>query len=132
MKELYVCEKCGATYEDYTKACNCENGHLEPYGCYTKELNTRMIYNPGVRCPETVVLAFRYWGNDGEEWVYERYKLDKSMKSLEREEIEAERKIREEKEKEERERWYAEREARKAREAQAAQEAQEQTEAVGA
>ncbi|MPM26566.1 hypothetical protein SDC9_73070 [bioreactor metagenome] len=127
MKELYVCEKCGAMYENYSEAADCERGHQAPNTAfYEAEIESRIKWEKGNPIPKSMVLPFRSYGDDGEYvWSYARYELGKRMDTSEVREIEAERKAREQSEEESRARWQAEREARKAREAQ-------EQEAVGA
>lgn len=58
MKNMYVCEFCGAMYDDYGVAMECERTHVEldihpNYNNY-KELCT---YTKGQQLPETIVLG---------------------------------------------------------------------------
>lgn len=124
MKQLYVCEKCGAQFENWDEANTCENSHLTPYDGYMRELDNRRTYEKGSVYPDKIAIAFRVWENDAERYQYVWYKKAAEFGKKELAEITAEREARERREEEQREQWRKEREARKALEAQKALEAE--------
>ena len=133
MKQIYICEKCGAQYEDYDKACQCENGHIDELLSreYAPELHKRYAYKPGERAPGEVVLCSEIWDYEKGEYDYAffRYKLSGKVSEREVAAIKAEREERRVKEDEENRRWREEWE-RKQAEREAAKRAEEEASAT--
>jgi hypothetical protein len=119
MKQIYVCEKCGKQFDDYSEAMRCENSHagLKHIG-WEEEITKRQTWANGDRMPSKAILeSDERWNNETEksESFYGEYKLVKILTGKELEEILKEREERIERERIERERWEAEREAKKAK-----------------
>ena len=54
MKQVYICEKCGAQYEDYDAAYKCERMHIvpaEPRLYDWHETDDKLVWKAGERCP---------------------------------------------------------------------------------
>lgn len=125
MKQFYMCEKCGAQFDDYEAAYACENGHIDDLTCreYAPELQKRYVYKPGERAPGEVVFCSYEWDNDQHDYTYDfwRYKLVGRVTKKEVAAIEEEREERRVKEEEQNRRWREEWERKQAE--KAAQEA---------
>ena len=126
MKQLYICDKCGAQFDNFDDAWNCENGHLNGFdSSMDEELRKRWRYRPGQVMPERIVMATSKWNYDTNpegEVIYSffSYKLDKPLPEQESAEILAEYAKRKEQENA----YWEEYRARKERE-RAEREAQE-------
>ena len=120
MKQIYICEKCGAQYEDYDQASACENGHVDVYrenmgGGFETELSPRLTWKPGCRYSDRVYMPLSVWDNKSCEYrnVIAVYKFDKELPERETAEIFA---AHDKRVTEENERWRREWEERKKRE----------------
>lgn len=75
MKQLFVCELCGASYEDYEKCRECERGHCNEFvgGRLEETLRKKYQYQPNKALPTTVFAAVKrdVWNEDAGEWVPE-------------------------------------------------------------
>lgn len=121
MKELYICEKCGATYENYDAAWECENGHRMLENVWSDvqaELDKRATWSNGDVAPATVIMFTERYNRDTGNYdrVFYTYKRGKALTDKEVAEINAERDARKAKEEADREAWRKEMEAKKARE----------------
>lgn len=66
MKQLYVCEKCGAQYDDWDEAYKCENSHvnLDIINCghladEDRDLMCRTCdYDPGNPIPSSIMVCY--------------------------------------------------------------------------
>lgn len=127
MKNLYVCERCGQTFEEYDACYTCEQTHVQSFDDYAlePELIKRYQYKPGQKAPDKIIKAARCW-----EWNEEQqeskevyslyvYKLVGEVSPTELEKILSENAERREQERIDHEKWWAEREAKKAAEASA-------------
>ena len=132
MKELYVCEKCGAQYESWDDAYKCENGHawFSDSTLYQPEVVNRAVYKPGEELPAEIVMCVEAWTYNEESgerervYRYVRYGIKKELTGKDADPIHAERKAREEKEEADRERWAKEwQEEQERKKAKAEQEA---------
>lgn len=57
MKNLYVCEFCGSTYEDPDVAYKCERSHhMLDFGTYDRELREKVTYNKGQEIPGRLII----------------------------------------------------------------------------
>ena len=143
MKTVYVCEKCGTSYDDHEEAYKCEESHVVPaiFADYREELNKRATWRRGDTMPRTCVIPSEYkyaydpdTGNYKGVVTFALYEFKRMLKNDEVQIIEKERAVREQKEREESQRWhedYMRRKAEKeAAEAEAA-EAVKDTEAQG-
>lgn len=132
MKKLYVCEKCGKTFEDYDAASNCEYGHKEPCSiCELKPLD----YAEGDLVPKAVTVSFSGYDFENGKFVYTyvSYKRDKVFTAAQNAEMESLRLARERKREEEMEAWRARRRAEEeAKQAAQAAEESAQADPVGA
>ena len=74
MKQLYICDKCGATFDSWDDAYNCENSHIDTF---TDELEPervkRFTYAQGQAAPRSIIQAVK-----AETWVEseQKYKVD--------------------------------------------------------
>lgn len=140
MKTLYVCDKCGASYEEYDEASSCESSHLKFSDEYRDALKNRFTYKPRKHLPDSAILCVKdqVWDEATSTWndvlQFGQYYLKRALDEDEAQDIideqaEIDRKAEEEYQKM-KERWERE---RIAQEAKAAKEAAEQTEqSVGA
>ena len=125
MKNLYVCDHCGQTYEDYNLCYECEQSHVENFDDYAlePELVKRYQYKPGQKAPDKIIRASRRYEWDEEQQKSEDvytlyvYKLVGEVSPAEHEKILNENAERTEQERIAREQWRAEWEAKKAAEA---------------
>lgn len=126
MKNLYICEKCGKSFEDYNEAFACENGHVELHELsfynFEEELKPMLTYKAGIRYPEKLYFPVEIWNPDGEnKKTVAVYKLEKEMESEKSEKLWAAHDERVERENREwQERYEAEKAARAAKEKEAA------------
>lgn len=74
MKQIYVCEKCGAQFEDWTEAVQCEDSHrrvevIEPCDLNEAEsdslLNESLAYRQGRALPDMIPVKFHAHNEDG-------------------------------------------------------------------
>ena len=129
MKNLYVCDHCGQTYEDYDLCYECEQSHVRSFDDYAlePELIKRYQYKPGQKAPDKIIRASRrYEWDEGQQngkdvYTLYVYKLVGEVSPAEQEKILKENAERAEQERIAREQWWAEREAKKAAEAAAEQ-----------
>ena len=125
MKQLYICDKCGAQFDTWDDAYNCENSHIETF---TDEMEPerikRFTYAQGQAAPRMIIQAVK-----AETWVeseqkykvdftFYKYKYAGTLSEQESSEIIAEYEARKAKEEAEyaewRARWDAERKAKEA------------------
>ena len=130
MKTVYVCEKCGANYDNYDAAYNCENRHADIAisSEYNTELRNRSVWKNGERLPRTCILpTLEIYDKDPDTGEYRYvtlfgiYELKRALKAEEVDKIKEESSIRREKEEADYKRWQEE--YRKQKEAKAAAEA---------
>ena len=129
MRNLYVCDHCGQTYEDYDLCYECEQSHVKSFDDYAlePELIKRYQYKPGQKAPDKIIKAAsrREWNEEQQEYkdicTMYVYKLVGEVSPAEQEKILNENAERREQERIASERWWAEREAKKAAEAAAEQ-----------
>ena len=130
MKTVYVCEKCGASYDNYDAAYKCEESHVNVYTCgeYGPEINRRSTWKNGDVLPRTCILPSveKYTEDpDTGEWryvtVFGLYELKRMLKESEVDQIENERDLRIEKEEADFRKWQEE--YKRSKEAKAAAEA---------
>lgn len=122
MKSLYVCEKCGKSYEDYDQAYACENSHVDVNPSQEiPDMNPE--WKPGEIMPGKVTLeSAGIWNQEISKYetVFGIYKLVRLCNPDENAQILANRKVRQEEQEAEWEKWRQEREAKK-REAEKAE-----------
>lgn len=117
MKQIYICEKCGAQFEEYDDAYRCERGHINPQDQHVydfeRELEDKLTWRQGQRFPERVFFAVRDWdyATDEERRTIVAYKLEKELPATE---VERRFAANEERKERERQEWEAECERRKA------------------
>ena len=115
MRNLYVCEKCGATYEDYDACYACENSHIN-IDSFQEYEDTAPTWKPGSIMPETVVLkSANIWNEKTQEYEqkYGIYKFQKLLSDKECEKIEEANRIRKEEANRQWEEYRAKREEKK-------------------
>lgn len=125
MKQIYICEKCGAQYDEYDRAYECECSHVnlqqERIAWGFTELHKRQTWKPGQRFPDKIYIPVEIW--DRESQAYRKtvveYKLGKELPDGECERIYAAEAERERIENEAWERRQREREAREQAEKEA-------------
>lgn len=69
MKYMYVCEKCGKQFDDYSAAQACEESHLMIDNCYHKysqEMAKLSVWGKGDRMPRQAVFATPIDYNNGD------------------------------------------------------------------
>lgn len=133
MKNLYVCECCGQTFEDFDACYECENSHIKDFNEYElePELIKRYQYKPGQKAPDKIIRASYDWQYDEEQEeskkVYKlwAYKLVGEVSATEQEKILKENAERKEEERIASEKYWAEREAKKKAEEEAKKAAEE-------
>lgn len=117
MKTVYVCEKCGANYDNYDAAYQCEESHLDLYvgSDYAPELRGKSVWKNSSVLPTSCVLpSMEKYVEDPDtgEWhyvtVFGVYELKRLLKDDEVAKIENEHEMRKQKEHEEYERWSEE------------------------
>ena len=122
MKSLYVCEKCGKSYEDYDQAYECENSHAGVNSSQEiPDMNPE--WKPGEIMPGKVTLESEsIWNKEISKYktVFGIYELVRLCNPTEIAEILEQRKVRQEEQEAEWEKWRQEREAKK-REAEKAE-----------
>ena len=121
MKEIYVCEKCGAQFDDFNAAYKCEDSHLlleNVWSDVQPELNKRAVWANGDAAPASIVMFTERYNRDTGNYdrVFYTYKRGKALTDKEVAEINAERDARKAREEADREAWRKEMEAKKARE----------------
>lgn len=135
MKNVYVCEKCGAQYDQYDEAYACENGHLRFSDDFNVELDTRKVWKKQMQLPNECVLCVdqEAWSTEEQRYIHSytfgRYKLVKELEATETESILSERALRKEKEDREYKEW-CEKEERRLHERKAEAEAKAKAEAA--
>lgn len=98
MKQLFVCELCGAAYEDYGKCNECERTHCKEFfgGKMEEELHKKYQYQPNKALPTTVFAAVKreVWNKETEAFdtLYHigMYELKKELPKKEVDELVAE------------------------------------------
>lgn len=98
MKQLYVCELCGAAYEDYDKCNECERTHCKEFfgGRLEDELHKKYQYQPNKALPTTVFAAVKQevWNEEtgafGAVYHIGMYELKKELPKKEVDELAAE------------------------------------------
>ena len=118
MKNLYVCEKCGAQFEDYDSCFKCEESHIN-INDYQEIPDTAPTWKQGSIMPETVVLkSASIWNQETQEYEqkYATYKLLKMLTRKECEKIEEAAKMRREEQERQWQEFHAKQEQRKAEE----------------
>ena len=72
MKNVYICEKCGASYSDYDECYACESGHVDILddmaGGYEPELKDKLTWKAGCRWPEKVYIPCCTWDHKSNEY----------------------------------------------------------------
>lgn len=129
MKNLYVCERCGQTFEDYDACYECENSHITELATFDvePELIKRYQYKPGQQAPAKILIASRKWEYDEEQqksferFTFHAYKYVGEASPTESEEILKERAVR----KAEEEAYWAAKRAEWEAEAEKAKEAEQ-------
>lgn len=131
MKEIYVCEKCGAQFTSYDDAYKCEDSHkaLAIGGEFRPEIRSRQTYANGGILPSKTVLAseeYTVWNEETRTWdshyVFGEYKLVRMLSDADAEKLMQEQKERLDREQREYEEWVERYNAEKA-----AREAEEQS-----
>lgn len=62
MKNLYVCEKCGKTFNNWDEAYKCENSHIDVESLYTFNLDVQdklmptQFWNEGGVAPDIIIM----------------------------------------------------------------------------
>lgn len=136
MKQLYVCELCGATYEDYDKCNKCEQTHCNEFfsGKIEEVLRKKYQYQPNKALPTTVFAAVKrdVWNEETREFdtVYHigMYDLKKELSGKEVDEFTAEQRKLDAEEKAYWDKYWADKRAEQ--EAEAAAEAEKSAEEV--
>lgn len=132
MKQIYVCEKCGAQYDNYDAAYKCENEHyfLRTEDFYP-EICEHSKYAIGEKLPTRVFLPsieISEYDEDAGEWKYSylwgEYKLVKQLPEKDCEKFIQAKTEREEKSRREWEEYMARREAEKKAKEEAEKEAE--------
>ena len=122
MKSLYVCEKCGAQYEDYDEAIHCEQNHFHigfDFSNQTALEGKRCTYKQGDKMPQTCVLASSpdyAEGYDNPRHYFGMYKLVRMLSESEVQEILDEKAAQDAENRRVLEEWRKEKEAKKAEE----------------
>lgn len=75
MKQLYVCELCGASYEDFDECHACESGHCKEFvgGVMQEKLQSMYAYQPKKALPATVYAAVKkdVWNEEAGNFIPE-------------------------------------------------------------
>lgn len=118
MKQLYICEKCGAQFESFDEAYSCENSHFDLQRAMVwgyPDLIEKVTWKQGAVLPERVYIPVTTWDREAQE--DRRHiivlKVEKELSAADVARIEAAEKARQEAENAEWERRRAEREAQK-------------------
>ena len=92
MKQIYVCEKCGATFDNWNDANQCEDGHVDSFAM-EPEWNQDLEYAEGCAFPNEVVVRSKEWNwrTDKYEYKYFRYKIAGPLTKKRIEQLEVER-----------------------------------------
>lgn len=131
MKELFICEKCGAQFTSYEEAYDCEHSHntLNIGGDFNPEIISRQTYlNGGILPSKTIIPSDERteWNQEEGKWEYHTffgvYRLVKVLSDAEAAEIMKEKQERKNREQREYEEWLERYNAEKA-----AKEAEEQS-----
>lgn len=114
MKELYICEKCGKTFDRSTDAYDCEISHRSPDSiCFL----VPPVFAPGSSRPSEVTVCFDEYHYDSVagagiyRHTYATYKLKKVFSEAENAEVERLRLLDEERQAREFDEWKARHEA---------------------
>lgn len=76
MKTKYICEKCGASFDEYSDCYNCEDSHIQHLDWLNDEDVIREgAYKKHGKLPSTVHLAFRSYEADEEKLTIAKYQL---------------------------------------------------------
>ena len=117
MKTVYVCEKCGASYDNYDAAYKCEEAHANVYigGDYAQDVKGRSVWKNGDILPRTCVLpSDEVYMEDPDTGEYRYvtffgvYELKRMLKDDEVEKIENLHELRKQKEEEDYRKWQEE------------------------
>ena len=62
--EIYICEICGAEFNDKDACLDCENGHSQPESIYELHYENSYKYptNIDIKFPNDRVITYRYIG----------------------------------------------------------------------
>ena len=143
MKQLYVCEKCGKTWENHSEAYDCEDSHKRlDFDSVRDELSDFVIYKEGGILPaEFVVRGHVEQMYVNGEWVdlpcvYARYVLKSTLGKADSAALEEKRQAKAEEDRIRNEEYWADRRAKRAAEEAekkaAEEEVKRQIEAVNA
>ena len=68
MKSLYVCEKCGKSFEEYNEAYQCEESHISEFDIVASEYR----YKTGELLPVEIILCNKKydWNTDSNTYTY--------------------------------------------------------------
>lgn len=92
MKTMYICEKCGMTYDNFADANKCEDNHVSEFEV-SPEWNESFVWNEGCAFPEEVVVRSKEWDwrTGKTEYKYFKYKSAGALTKKRVAELEAER-----------------------------------------
>lgn len=92
MKQIYVCEKCGAQFDNWNEAHQCEDGHVDSFDV-DPEWNPEIAWDEGCAFPKEVVVRSKEWDWRTDKYLYRyfRYKAVGPLTKKRVAELEAER-----------------------------------------
>lgn len=92
MKQIYVCEKCGAQFDTWQEANACEENHVSAFEV-SPEWNPDLTWNWGCAFPDEVIVRSREynWRTEKYEYKYFKYKSAGALTKKRVAELEAER-----------------------------------------
>ena len=92
MKQIYVCEKCGAQFDNWDEAHQCEDGHVDSFDV-DPEWNPEIAWDEGCAFPKEVVVRSKEWDwrTGKTEYRYFKYKSAGALTKKRVAELEAER-----------------------------------------
>lgn len=111
MKTLYVCDKCGAKFEDYDQCHACEDNHIGIGSDFDPESKESQTWKSGDVLPRTFTASSaQIWkynedGTSSTEYVFGVYKFERILNPEEAKAMLAKRELREQKQKEYWENW---------------------------